>query len=171
MTVFASLWFRRVIAFTVDWLVVALWGGMIFGVVMLFSRGNPIRPGNPWSAQALGFLAMTLPVWLYFSVLESSRLMASLGKRVIGLRVVASGGGRVDFGAALLRNGLKFIPWELGHLVAQQATYSASGGMSLWIYLPMVLSLLGPAWWIISMIRSGHTPYDRLSGASVVHRA
>jgi len=156
------------IAFSVDWLVVALWGGLTFGVVMLVSGGNPVKPAGPGIAQIAGFLTMTLPVWLYFSVLESSGSMATLGKKVVGLRVVASSGDRLGFRASLLRNGLKFMPWELGHFVAQQAMYSETGS---WVYLPMALSLLGPIWWITSMIRTGHTPYDRLSGASVAPRA
>ena len=50
---------RRLSAFALDWLVVALWGGVLFGVVMLATGGEPGRPGSPWSAQAVGVVAMT----------------------------------------------------------------------------------------------------------------
>ena len=116
--------FRRLIAFALDWLAMALWGGLLFGVILLLSRESPRAVSNPWTAQAIGFLSMTLPVTLYFSIMEGSKWGATLGKRIVGLRVFTMCGERLSFSRALLRNGLKFVPWELGHLVAQQAFYS-----------------------------------------------
>ena len=63
---------RRSLAFALDWLVVVLWGGILFGGVMIATNGNPLRPENPWAAQAIGLLTMTVPVTLYFALCESS---------------------------------------------------------------------------------------------------
>jgi uncharacterized RDD family membrane protein YckC len=86
------------------------------------------RPENPWTAQAIGLLTMTLPVTLYFALCESSALRASLGKRVFGLVVSRETGERLLLRSALLRNAVKFVPWECGHTVAQQAAFSGEGG-------------------------------------------
>ncbi|MDX2261493.1 MAG: RDD family protein [Gemmatimonadales bacterium] len=158
---------RRVMAFAIDWLVVALWGGMLFAAVMIATRGNPPRPENPWSGQAIGLIAMTLPFTLYFALCESSAMQASLGKRMVGLVVTRETGGRLAFGAALLRNAAKFVPWEFGHTVAQQAAFSGEAGFPAWVWGPAAVALVGPVWWLISMMTTGRTPYDRWALARI----
>ncbi len=160
---------RRVLAFAVDWLVVVLWGGVLFGGVMILTSGNPPRPENPWKAQGIGLLTMTVPVTLYFALFESSALRASLGKRVLGLVVSGETGERLLFGSALLRNAIKFVPWEFGHTVAQQAAFSGEGGFPVWVWGPATVALVGPVWWLIAMIATGRTPYDRWAFARVAH--
>ncbi|HEY0604078.1 MAG TPA: RDD family protein [Herpetosiphonaceae bacterium] len=62
-------------------------------------------------------LTISLPTWLYFALTERSAWQASLGKRLVGLRVVdAISGRRITFGQALLRTVIKLLPWELAHL-------------------------------------------------------
>ena len=133
--------FRRLIAFALDWLTIALWAGLLFGVTLLLSGGSPRGVSNPWTAPAIGFLSMTLPVTLYFSMMEGSKWAASLGKRIVGLRVFTLRGERLSFSRAFLRKGLKFVPWELGHLVAQQAFYSGDKVISTWVCGALVFSV------------------------------
>jgi uncharacterized RDD family membrane protein YckC len=159
--------FVRLIAFALDWVVIAAWGGLLFGGVMLVSNGSPQPFSGPWMSQAAGFVSMTLPVTLYFSVMESSRFGASVGKLLTGLRVRALHGRQLSFPRALARTVLKFVPWELGHLVAQQAVFSGEGGFPAWVYVPMLLSFLLPLWWVGSIVARGHAPYDHWAGARV----
>jgi uncharacterized RDD family membrane protein YckC len=159
---------RRLFAFAIDWLVMVLWGGVLFAAVMIATSGNPPRPENPWTGQAIGVLSMTVPVTLYFALCESSAMRASLGKRMLGLVVTRETGGRLLFGAALLRNAVKFVPWEFGHTVAQQAAFSGEGGLPAWVWGPAAVALVGPLWWLISMIATGRTPYDRWALARIV---
>ncbi len=162
---------RRVLAFGADWLVMALWGGLIFGVVWVVTDGNPSRPANPWQAQAIGLLVMTVPVTLYFALCESSAMQATLGKRIAGLAVASETGERLSFRSALLRNAIKFLPWEFGHTVAQQAIFSGTDGLPAWVWAPLVVASIGPIWWIAALVRSGRTPYDRLARARVARTA
>ena len=58
---------------------------------------------------------------LYFSLLESSYLQASLGKLVFGIKVVDQQGARLDFLRCLVRNMSKFLSsliFMLGYLMA-----------------------------------------------------
>ena len=158
---------RRLLAFAVDWLVVVLWGGVLFAAVMMATGGHPPRPENPWKAQVIGFLTMTGPVTLYFALCESSAWRASLGKRVLGLVVTSETGERLAFGSALLRNAIKFVPWEFGHTVAQQAAFSGEGGFAAWVWGPATVALVGPVWWLVALIETGRTPYDRWASARV----
>jgi len=155
------------LAFAIDWLVVVLWGGVLFGAVMVATGGHPPRPTSPWTAQAVGFVTMTLPVTLYFAICESSAMRGSLGKRILGLAVSREGGGRLPLGSALLRNGVKFVPWEFGHTVAQQAVVSGDTGVPTWVWGAMIVAFGGPVWWVIAMMTTGRTPYDRLASARV----
>src|SRR5688500_14940033 len=131
-----ALALRRLLAFGVDWFVIAAWGGLLFGAVMIATAGHPPRPENPCKAQGIGLLTMTLPVTLYFALCEASALGGSLGKRLLGLVVTRENGGRLSFGSALVRNALKFAPWECGHLVAQQAAFSGDAGFPAWVWGP-----------------------------------
>jgi uncharacterized RDD family membrane protein YckC len=158
---------RRMLAFAVDWLVVVLWGGLLFGTVMIATSGNPPQPENPWHAQAIGLLTMTVPVTLYFALCESSALRASVGKRALGLVVSMEAGERLLFRSALLRNAVKFVPWEFGHTVAQQAAFSGEGRFPAWAWGPAAVALVGPVWWLVALIVTGRTPYDRLAMARV----
>jgi uncharacterized RDD family membrane protein YckC len=51
-------------------------------------------------------------------------MRASLGKRALVLVVSQETGGRLSFGSALLRNAVKFTPWEFGHIVTWQSFFS-----------------------------------------------
>jgi len=155
------------LAFALDWLVVVLWGGMLFGGVMIATSGNPPRPENPWAAQAIGFLTMTVPVTLYFAFCEYSAWRASLGKRALGLVVSRETGERLSSRSALLRNAFKFAPWECGHALAQQAAFSGEGGIPAWVWGPAAVALVGPVWWLVAMFATGRTPYDRWTSARV----
>jgi uncharacterized RDD family membrane protein YckC len=110
---------------------------------------------------------MTLPVILYFGIMESSKWGASLGKRIVGLRVCTDLGGRLSLRRAIIRNGIKFAPWEIGHLVAQQAFYSGDAGMQSWIYGPVFLSMALPIWWVVSLLKNNFAPYDRWAGVRI----
>ena len=162
---------RRILAFATDWLIVALWGGVLFAAVMLATGGNLPQQGNPWTAEGIGFLSMTLPVTLYFGIFESSRWRASIGKRLLGLEVSRQTGERLSFGRAVLRNAIKFVPWEFGHLVAQQAISAGDGGFPAWLRGPAIVAVGVPLWWLVSLIATGRTPYDRWTDVQVVHSA
>lgn len=158
---------RRVSAFAVDWLVVALWAGVLFGAVMIATAGRPGRPHDPWTAQAIGFFAMTLPVVLYFAYCESSATHATLGKRLLRLEALSEASRRLSFRATLLRNAVKLAPWELGHSVANQAIFAADTAPPMWVWLAAAAAMGVPVWWLIYLFATGRTPYDRWTSTQV----
>jgi len=73
--------------------------GLIIGVaVSLLTFGN--RYG--------GMLTLVLG-WLYFALMESSNLQATLGKLAFGLKVTGIGGNQISFGRATGRYFAKYI--------------------------------------------------------------
>ena len=63
------------------------------------------------------FFVVSIPFWLYFSLLESSERQATFGMRLFGLQVTDTDGKRISFGRALLRAIIKLLPFETNHLV------------------------------------------------------
>lgn len=72
---------KRVIAFWIDWLILSVLMAMLF-------RAGPA--------------AMWL-MWLYFAITESSKHQASVGKRIMGLKIEHSDGKRMTFMGATIR--------------------------------------------------------------------
>ena len=52
---------------------------------------------------------LSVGAWLYCAFTESSEWRATLGKRIIGLQVVTSSGGKLSFGQASVRHFMKFL--------------------------------------------------------------
>lgn len=71
--------------------------------------------GGEWFAFL--WLTYSAPVYLYFTLLESSQWRATLGKRAFGLEVRGVYGERVSLLRALARTVVKLAPWDLAHAV------------------------------------------------------
>jgi uncharacterized RDD family membrane protein YckC len=54
-------------------------------------------------------LVLAIGAWLYAAFTESSNRRATLGKRIVGLQVVTSSGGKLSFGQASVRHFMKFL--------------------------------------------------------------
>ncbi len=115
---YADLWIR-VKAFSADYLLISLYIVLVTIISILIQSVAPniiqILFANPLSGQLSGFILITLPVTLYFTLLESSSYQATWGKRWQGLKVIYHDGKRLSRTRALSRTALKFIPWELAH--------------------------------------------------------
>ncbi len=104
-------WVRRVIAYVIDWVIVYF----VVGLLVILTATSFLVLSGPGVfvavlAGVFSFLAGVILV-LYFVAFEVLA-GASIGKRVMGLKVVASGGRTPDVTEALVRNVSK-IYWLL----------------------------------------------------------
>ncbi len=161
---------RRIGAFCADYVVCACYGAAIFGVVLLSNGGRvPQRAVHPLAGQAIGLFSLTIPVILYFAICESSRWQATIGKRLLGLRVQDMSGNRLPWRKTLVRALLKFLPWELGHTVVHQLVSGGTNDVPLWVLTLLAIAVLLDVWYLVSMwFGNGRTAYDRASAAQVV---
>ncbi|NDJ35607.1 MAG: RDD family protein [Chloroflexi bacterium] len=60
----------------------------------------------------------SLPVWIYFIVSDASATGATIGKRLLGIKVSRMDSARLNWPQALLRTAMKLLPWELVHVAA-----------------------------------------------------
>ncbi len=165
-----------------DMLVVYAW---IIVLTLLSFAVNAIIPfhgamGTSYVARHLvGFSTLTLPIVMYFALMEGTPRKASWGKRRLGLRVVADGRGRVaadggmaSFSQRLLRNAVKFLPWEMVHTHMHlnpgfmMTGETSPAGWMLGIYVPCGLALL----FILQVFaaKNGRTIYETLSGTATI---
>ena len=103
--------------------------------------------------------------------MESGRLGATPGKRLLGLQVRALREGDVGRRLAAARNALKVaLPWELGHTAAfLLADPEASGSTVLVGMASAVIACIIAAGYVASLfIGTGRTPYDHAAATRVV---
>ncbi|HEX4141765.1 MAG TPA: RDD family protein [Candidatus Methylacidiphilales bacterium] len=110
--VYAGFWLR-VAAILVD--------GLVFSPITLASylfqrwAENAEKSATPQAMIGIGLLLMAdgfmiiILRWLYFALMESSAWQATIGKKVLGLRVTGMDGQRIGFGRATGRYFGKFL--------------------------------------------------------------
>ena len=121
---YAGFW-KRVGASIIDTLLTGLFG-FLLGAVLAF-----MSIGMQWSQETTMMLARVLQVlciiftWLYYTILESSKLQATIGKMALGIVVTDLAGNRISFGRA---NGRYFskllsaIPLGFGFIMSGTTT-------------------------------------------------
>ena len=70
---------------------------------------------TPVKGQIIGFLALTLPVFLYFFLSESGSGKATIGKRINKINPSSIVKPELTTSQIFTRNILKLIPWEIAH--------------------------------------------------------
>lgn len=169
---YAGLWVR-IKAFALDYVIILIYLMLVAAGAMVFNLTAPgviqIFYATPLSSQITSFMIVTLPVILYFALLESSVWQATWGKRRVGLRVIRTDGKRLSTSHALGRTLLKFATWELSHTLIWQVGFTAQE------LPPLVAVGFGLVWLLIGvnilsllMSKTRQTLYDRLVSTHVI---
>ncbi|MGM9921033.1 MAG: RDD family protein, partial [Bhargavaea sp.] len=104
--------FLRLKAFLFDYLLILAYM-LVLAVFSMFIIPSiqQLFTGSPASAQLAGFLMITLPVSLYFTLADSRIGGGSFGKRITGIRVMDLDGRPLSVLHSAVRTALKFVPW------------------------------------------------------------
>ena len=109
---------RRIAAFLIDGLVLGAYAALLTFVSIKSGFSEEVA-SDTWAARAglhlVGFVTLTLPVLLYFSLLEGSSTGTTLGKRLCGIRVTNTAGMPAGLRRGFARNIIRFLPWEMAH--------------------------------------------------------
>lgn len=112
----------RVKEFAYDYLVILAYLVLLFGVTMavylLFLGGVPQI--SELQSQLIALVTSVIPVVLIFTYLDYAR-GGSLGKKKAGLKLVYR---RRTVKSSLVRNIIKFLPWQLGHMSTIHGIYT-----------------------------------------------
>jgi uncharacterized RDD family membrane protein YckC len=108
---YAGFW-KRFLALLIDSVILLIGGsivGGIFGIVIgAFLEGAPIGTRKA-IAGAIGYILGIFLNWLYFTLLESSSVQATIGKMALGIIVTDLNGNRISFARANARYWSRYI--------------------------------------------------------------
>ena len=125
---------KRMIEFLFDYLFILAYLGLLFLSSMLiyiiFFNGVP--EFTEMQSQCLAFFTSVLPITLLFTFLDYTN-NGSFGKAKAGLQLVYQ---KKTVQASLIRNSIKFLPWQIGHMGTIHGFYSEFD------FLSIILSIL-----------------------------
>lgn len=118
MTTDPAGFLRRAAAYLID---IALL--YVYIIVLFFASTvvDSVLPFHDLMAESyvlrhlISFSTLTLPLVLYFILMEHSGRQGTLGKSRMKLRVTDLNGDRASTEAVVIRNAVKFLPWEIAH--------------------------------------------------------
>ena len=113
---------KRMMEFLFDYLfilayLVLLFLGSMFIYIIFF---NGVPEFTEIQSQCLVFFTSVLPITLLFTYLDYAK-NGSLGKVKAGLKLVYQ---KKTVEASLIRNTIKFLPWQIGHMGTIHGFYS-----------------------------------------------
>ena len=167
---------RRVVAGMVDYAVIACWAmlvaAMMLSVPEALDWASELTRSGPWAGQLLGFLVLTLPAAGFLFAGEAGR-RATLGKRLLGLTVIA-GPGRRPQSRILIRTCVKLLPWEVAHGLVWHLRAMGWGAppstAATMLQVALVVDLVA-ALACVGVAALGRRPlHDLLAGTRVVNR-
>ena len=129
--------------FILAYLVLLFLGSML--IYIIFFNGVP--EFTEIQSQWLVFFTSVLPITLLFTYLDYAK-DGSLGKGKAGLQLVYQ---KKMIQASLIRNVIKFLPWQLGHMGTIHGFYSDFDG--LFIVLSISATLLAVSLLAMTMLR------------------
>ena len=162
-----NLFFKRVLAFIIDYAVIIMYAGCLFLASTFLSSQFDLQLSfnSPFKNQVVSFTSLTLPVFLYFFLCEKSKLKGTVGKRILKLRVANVTEDKK--GNLFLRNFLKLLPWEIAHVgVYQIAFYNNE---SAWVWMLLTLPQVVVIVYIISafLSKGKQSIYDKISSTKI----
>ncbi len=159
---------KRFLALLLDFLVIVCYGVVLFGVSMLIYK--VILDGIPdFSELQMNVVSLVLivPAVLYCIIMESSGRCATLGKRKLKIKVASVTSGSIRIWQIVLRNIIKFLPWQLAHMVIFHGFALKWILSPFWSALLMITSVL-PVLWIAFLFRKDHRGLHDLAAKTVV---
>lgn len=121
--------------FILTYLVFLFLGSMLFYIIFF----NGIPEFTEIQSQCLAFFTSVLPITLLFTFLDYTN-NGSFGKAKAGLQLVYK---KKTVQASLIRNTIKFLPWQIGHMGTIHGVYSEFDLLSIILsFLATLLAVL-----------------------------
>ena len=135
----------------IDWLVISAYLICLFGasITYYFVVFGGVPAFSELQSQLITTFASVLVIVILFAYLDFKG--GSVGKRVAGLKVYFT---HRSFSRSLVRNSIKFLPWQIGHMAVIHGVYTRFDVIS--IVLSIISCIL-----LAIMFLMGTMRYDR----------
>lgn len=157
----------RIKSLLFDWLFISGYLILLFISISLFYflRLNGIPTFTNAQSQLIAILTSVIPIILIFSLMEGRNLYASWGKRKTKLMVIYKDRPMIR---SIVRNVLKFLPWQFGHMSTIYGLYNGFDSAFSIIFFSLSMSL-SMVYILMAFIRRDRRHLvDILAGSRVV---
>ena len=160
-----KLLIKRSVAFGIDYLIIVIYAVLLFGITTLINPENI----SPIKGQFVGFITLTLPVFLYFYLTEKSIYKGTIGKRIMSISVIIDQQGSNR--NILIRNVLKFLPWEIAHIGVHWIVYYSKMEIAPpnWVWVLLILPQIVVFGYLISLViyKGEYSFYDKIANTKI----
>jgi uncharacterized RDD family membrane protein YckC len=104
---YAGFW-RRVLALIIDYCII-MFVVFVIAFIIGFAAAFSGAITSSEQAETYGQWFGIICFWLYYALMESSKMQATLGKRALGIKVYTEEGQRLSFGRATARHFGKIL--------------------------------------------------------------
>ena len=110
-----NFWFKRAVAYVIDWIIVGVATWIIFGIIWLgltrsFLLANPANLFFPLQPLGFGLTGLGSVLFLLYFTLGEFMYQKTIGKSFMGLKVTTTDGSKFDIGKSFVRNFSKIYP-------------------------------------------------------------
>lgn len=158
----------RFIALLIDYLIIWIYLITLAIIMIIFYVifFDGIPEFNHVTSQLIAFFTTVLPITLGFAWMEYRYPFGTIGKRKRNLKVSYKNN---SFTSSLLRNVLKFLPWQIGHFGVISAMYNDYSVM--WFMIGNIGFLLAIVYILMVIFNKSHRHIpDILAGAKIIRR-
>ena len=128
----------RIKELVIDWLVICIYLIMLaiisVSFYMIVFKGIPKT--TELQSQLIATITSVIPIIIIFSILDFRR--GSIGKQKVGLKLYFK---KREFKYSIIRNIVKFLPWQIGHMATIHGIYTEFDTISIILQI-IALTLL-----------------------------
>lgn len=158
----------RLKEFAIDYAVIVAYLVAVFAATRTFymTAFGEIPAFSQWQSQLIATCASIIPVVIIFSILDYRAPLGTFGKRKAGLKVRYK---TRAYWRSFVRNGVKFLPWQLAHMGVIGGMYSDFTSPLAMVALYASLGLLALLFGMVLFRKDGRHLGDMAAGTQVVH--
>jgi uncharacterized RDD family membrane protein YckC len=165
---------RRLLSVVVDFSSIVAYVLVLFGLTTLIYRfvlgATPVF--DIFTAHLIGFVTLILPVLVYFIVSELGVSSNTLGKRIVGLKVASMDNKKLTIKQVIMRNIIKFLPWEYAHILVYILILVPKAADSQLLIIGLIIANIIPLVYLALIVfRKDHRgPHELVSRTIVVDK-
>lgn len=169
---FSLLFTKRILAFVIDYLILIVYAGVLFFVSYKVNDCWPFwhfLADSQLLSHAVSFITMTIPLVIYFVLLECGQHTGTYGKRLLGIKVLSRTGEVAKYKQIVIRNAIKFTPWELAHINIHWELWNIEHALARYaiLFIPLVLVLIMLLWVMVDPLK--RTLYEVFSNTITIN--